>query len=155
MTAIHTTLSPGVVDDRDRALPDRHSGAVVTFVRPVIGFDASVRYQLRNLGAEYAPYGMLASLDQPGLEFIVVPPGVLFPDYVIEIADADATVLGLEVAADVEVFVLVSGANVAVPTVNLLGPVVVNRRTGNAAQIVLQDDRFGVAVPVDASSALA
>jgi flagellar assembly factor FliW len=126
----------------------------IRFLRPLIGFPDSTRYELRPLGPEFVAYRVLASLDQPGLEFIVVPPGVLFSDYVIEIADADTEVLGLEVEEDVEVLVLVTGANTPVPTVNLLGPVIIHRRTGDAAQIVLGDDRYAVAVPINASSAL-
>jgi flagellar assembly factor FliW len=97
---------------------------------------------------------MLVSRDRPGLEFIVVSPGVLFDDYVIEIADADAVALGLEVASEVEVIVIVTAGRSPVPTVNLLGPIVINRRTAKAAQLVLQEERYGVAVPVDAASAL-
>jgi flagellar assembly factor FliW len=136
---------------------DGHHGvgapSLLTFVRPVIGFPDCSQYELRNLDAEYAPYRMLVSLDRPGLEFIVVSPGLLFDDYVIEIADADASALGLEVASEVEVIVIVTAGRSPVPTVNLLGPVVINRRTSQAAQLVLGDERYGVARPVDASSA--
>jgi flagellar assembly factor FliW len=124
------------------------------FVRPIIGFRDAVSYELRMLGPEYAPYRTLAALDLSGLEFICIAPGHLFEDYTIEISDDDAALLGIESADDVEVIVLVSTHGEATPTVNLLGPIVINRRTGAAGQLVLQEERFGVAVPVTANSAL-
>jgi flagellar assembly factor FliW len=154
--SVHSTIDEaGARMDGDGAIaPSDGAPSVLSFVRPVIGFPECTQFELRTLDAEYAPYRMLVSRDRPGLEFIVVSPGVLFDDYVIEIADADAVALGLEVASEVEVIVIVTAGRSPVPTVNLLGPIVINRRTAKAAQLVLQEERYGVAVPVDAASAL-
>ncbi|HVC24886.1 MAG TPA: flagellar assembly protein FliW [Acidimicrobiales bacterium] len=123
------------------------------FDRPLIGFAGSRAYCVRGLGDAYAPFAALSSLDEDGLSFIVVPPGALFADYVVEIPDADVSALGLSSADDVEILALVTRSSGATPTVNLMGPIVVNRRTGRAAQVVLADGGYGVAVPVDAGSA--
>ena len=127
----------------------------LTFARPIIGFSGSRRFQLAALGERYAPFMTLSSLDEPGLDFIVVAPGALFADYVIELDGADVSLLGLRDSEEVEVLVLVSRHPGATPTVNLMGPVVVNRRSAVASQIVLQDAGYAVAVPVDAGSARA
>lgn len=125
----------------------------VTLARPLLGFPGSRRFALRSLGDDYAPFLAFRSLDEPGLDFIVVAPGALFTDYVFEVEDADVALLGLTTSADVDVLVLVTRAPGSVPTVNLMGPLVCNRRTGVATQVVLQDGRYGVAVPVTARSA--
>lgn len=127
---------------------------VLHFVRPLIGFEHSADYALRPLGAQYEPYAALVSLDEPDLRFVVVPPGAVFRDYVIEIPDSDRQLLALEDAGDVAVLAIVRRHGVPAPVANLMGPIVVNRRTQAAAQVVLQDSDYGVMVPVDAGTAL-
>ena len=125
----------------------------ITLARPFLGFPVSRSFALRSLGERYAPFMALTSLDETGLDFIVVAPGLLFGDYVVEIGDADVSLLDLRGSEDVEVLVLVTCHPGATPTVNLMGPLVVNRRTDLATQVVLQDAGYAAAVPVGAESA--
>lgn len=126
---------------------------VLELVRPLIGFDHSARYALRALGVQYEPYASLVSLDEPDVRFVVVPPGLVFPDYVIEIPDSDRQLLDLHGAGEVAVLGIVRRHGLPAPAVNLMGPIVVNRRTRVAAQVVLQDSDYGVMVPVDSGTA--
>ena len=88
-----------------------------------------------------APLFLLRSLDQPGLEFVVVPPGAFFPAYAPEIDDASADRLQLTDAADaLLLIVLTVGDSLATSTANLLAPIVINQRTRQAAQVVLQEE---------------
>jgi flagellar assembly factor FliW len=137
----------------ETSTPERVAERFLTFERPIIGFNASRRFSLVPLGDEFGAFSSLASLDEEGLSFIVVPPGALFSDYVIEIPDADVALLALTSAADVEVLALVTRHQGGAPSVNLMGPIVVNRRTNVASQVVLQDGLYAVAVPVGAPSA--
>ena len=153
MTEMAVTTGPRPVDDErlsDEGLPDER---VLEFVRPIIGWEESTRFALRSLGAEYAPYLTMTSLDQAGLQFVVVPPGRLFADYVIEVPAADRQLLALDDRADALVLAIVRRRGVATPVVNLMGPIVVNRRNGHATQVVLQDAAYAAAVPVDAGTA--
>lgn len=125
----------------------------VDLVRPLIGFPESRRFVLRPLGPAFEPYAAMSSLEEPGLEFVVVPPGALFPDYVIELPSDDVQALGLRQADDAVVLVLVTRRDRPVPTVNLMGPVVVNRRTRRALQVVLESAGYGSAVPVNSGTA--
>jgi len=128
-------------------------GGLVELVRPIVGWEESTRFVVQSLGPEYGPYLSLASLDQPGLRFVVVPPGRLFTDYVIEVPLADRELLDLQHESDALVLTIVCRRGVRTPVVNLMGPVVVNRRTGRAMQVVLQDAGYAAAVPVDAGTA--
>lgn len=128
-------------------------GVVLRFVRPLLGLDHSVNFALRSLGAQYEPYASLVSLDEPDLRLVVVPPGAIFNDYVIEIPDSDRRLLELDDASDVAVLAIVRRHGVPTPMANLMGPLVVNRRTRTAAQVVLQDSDYGVMVPVDGGTA--
>ena len=73
------------------------------------------------------------------LHFVVVEPGNVLPEYEPELFDEDA--LYLELADPSEAMVLnivtVTHGAQATATVNLTGPVVINRRTGRAKQVVL------------------
>jgi flagellar assembly factor FliW len=126
---------------------------VLTFARPLIGLERSTRYAIRPLGAEWEPYSSLVSLDEPSLAFLVVPPAALFEDYVIEIPEEDCAQLELSDAADVVVLLIVRRRGVPTPVVNLVAPIVINRRTRAAAQVVLQESGYGLMVPVDAGTA--
>ncbi len=83
----------------------------------------------------------LRGVEAPDLEFVVAPPAPFFPDYAPEVDDVSAARLGLLDAEDALVLlVLTMGADVASTTANLLAPVVINQRTRQAAQIVLDGD---------------
>ena len=53
----------------------------------VAGFPGSQTFALVELSPS-SPFFRLCSLDVPGLDFLVVPPAVFFPDYAPEIDDA-------------------------------------------------------------------
>ena len=102
------------------------------------GFPDAERFALVEV-PEATPLFLLRSLDEPGLEFVVVPPSVFFPDYAPEIDDASAARLGLTDATDALLLVVLT-LNADGAAANLLAPIVVNQRTRAAAQVVLRDD---------------
>jgi len=73
------------------------------------------------------------------VNFVVIEPGGIIPDYELELFDNDAENLGIQDSAEVMVLNIVTlhqgkpdGA-----TVNLIGPIVVNRRTRVGRQLVI------------------
>ena len=102
------------------------------------GFPGAERFALVEV-PDAAPLYMLRSLDQPGLEFVVVPPSVFFPDYAPEVDDVSAARLELTDSADALLLVVLTVAATGA-TANLLAPVVINQRTRAAAQVVLHGD---------------
>jgi flagellar assembly factor FliW len=104
------------------------------------GFPDAERYLLVEV-PQASPLFMLRSLDVDGLEFVVAPPGLFFPDYAPELDDTSAARLGLSDPEDALLLVVLTvGSDIASSTANLLAPVVVNQRTKQAAQVVLQGD---------------
>lgn len=102
------------------------------------GFPEHRRFSLVRWGDETSPFSLLESLDGDALRFVVVPPALFFPEYAPVLSDEDAARLGLEGADDAIVLVVVSlGERPADATANLLGPVIVNRHTLAAGQVVL------------------
>ena len=102
------------------------------------GFPDAKRYALVEV-PEASPLFLLRSLDEPGLEFVVVPPAVFFPDYAPEVDDASAARLALTDAQDALLLVVLT-VNDAGATANLLAPILINQRTRAAAQVVLHGD---------------
>lgn len=117
----------------------RAERAAITFGDGLPGFPAARRFSLQRRGGDDSPFSVLQSLDDDALCFVVVPPDAFFPDYAPELEDGDAERLGLTEADDAIVLLVVSlGARAEEATANLLGPVVVNRHTLAAAQVVLR-----------------
>jgi flagellar assembly factor FliW len=119
------------------------------FAAGIPGFPEAKRFTLVWWGDETSPFSILASLDEPGLEFLVVPPLAFFPLYTPEIDDDTVERLGIETADDVILLVIVTtGEDAADATANLLAPIVVNRHTRQAAQAVLVEGEHPLRAPL-------
>jgi flagellar assembly factor FliW len=119
------------------------------FAAGLPGFPDHHRFTLVWWGDEEGPFSILVSLDEPTVEFLVVPPTMFFPDYAPEIDDDVAERLGLQSADDALLLVIVTvGADPAQATANLLGPIVVNRHTRDAVQAVLADGSHELRAPL-------
>lgn len=101
----------------------------------LLGFERIKEYLLLAEPAE-DPFLWLQVPNDPNLAFLVVAPQPLLPDYKPELSQDDVAFLGLADAADAAVLSIVTihGPNRA--TLNLKGPIVMNRRTLVAKQII-------------------
>ncbi len=87
------------------------------------------------------------------LSFLVLSPGYLWPDYRVEIDAATANDLEVHDASDVAVLAIIHPREpLEASTANLYSPLVVNRRTGRADQLVPalseHDAGWSVATPL-------
>ena len=123
--------------------------AELLFESGLPGFPDAHRFTLIRWGDDDSPFSIMRSLDHEGLEFVVVPPMVFFPDYEPELDDATAERLELERGEDAIVLAMVTlGEHAADATANLLGPIVVNRHTNHAAQAVLANSGYELRTPL-------
>jgi flagellar assembly factor FliW len=101
----------------------------------LLGFERIKRYVLLENPHE-APFRWLQVLGDASLAFLVIPPTQIFPDYEPDIAAEDVELLQLASSEDALLLNIVTlrGKNRA--TVNLKGPIVVNRSTLVGKQIV-------------------
>ena len=121
----------------------------LNFAAGIPGFPEARQFALVWWGEDDNTFSILTSLEQTGLEFLVVPPLTFFPDYEPEIDDDTAERLGLESAEDAIVLVIVTvGDDPGAATANLLAPVVVNRHTREAAQVVLTEGNQPLRAPL-------
>lgn len=110
----------------------------LAFAQGLPGFAGADRFTLQPVDAA----GTLFRLTAPdGPSFLAVVPGACFPDYAPVIPTPVVESLGVTGAEDVALLVLLSipSGDPAEATANLLAPIVLNRRTGAAAQAVLAD----------------
>ena len=93
---------------------------------------------------EGTPYMFLQSMTTPELAFLMTDPFVFFPDYSFELDDENMDKLEIKTMDDVLVCTLISipRSGVADMTTNLLAPVVINRHTMQAKQIVLEKTQY-------------
>jgi flagellar assembly factor FliW len=117
--------------------------AVLRFGSGMPGFPAAKTFSLRSWGSEESPFYVLECQDVLGLRFVVVGPAVFFASYE-PIFGADVY-QAVDAGGPDDVFVLVILTLHSKPeqtTANLLGPLVVNARSGQAVQAVLSGSGY-------------
>lgn len=120
--------------------------ALLHFKGGLLGLEESTT-SLVLLEQEEGPYYWLQSVDDPDVAFVVTDPWLFWPDYDVVIPDEVEKDLDLHGPEDVEIMVLVSVRPVEEDeypevTANLLGPLVVNSRTKQGCQLVLEDTQY-------------
>ena len=110
----------------------------LTLVGGLAGFSQGERYALVEVSST-SPLFRLCSLEVPGLDFLVAPPVVFFPEYAPEIDDASAARLEVTDAEDALLLVVLTvGDDAGSATANLMAPIVLNARTRQAAQVIVE-----------------
>jgi len=118
----------------------------LTFASGLPGFPEVRAFEIVSLGKDLLPFARLISTTHPGVAFTVVAPGLLFPDYSVEIDEEHQVALGISQPDESVTMVIVTVARPPIrPSVNLLGPIIANRHTGAAAQVVQHRSNYAVA----------
>jgi len=102
----------------------------------LMGFEQMKDYLLIAKPGE-APFRWLQVNGNTSLAFVVIEPFFFLPDYRPDIPQADVDYLGLLSPDDAAVYVIVTVGGPRRATANLKGPVVINRNTGLAKQVVI------------------
>jgi flagellar assembly factor FliW len=121
----------------------------ITFAAGLPGFPNAHRFELMPWGGDESPFSLMTSIENPDIGFVVVAPWVFYPEYEFDLDTATAQRLGLSDPTDSLVMCVVTlGDSPEDATVNLLGPIVVNRQTREACQAVLDPSLFNVRAPL-------
>jgi flagellar assembly factor FliW len=135
---VSTAIAEPTVDERE-----------LYFEHGLPGFPDAHRFTLVRWGDEESPFSILRSLEQEGLEFVVVPPVVFFPGYTPEVDDTTVGRLDLKTSDDAILLAVVTlGDKPVDATANLMGPIVINRHTRRAAQAVLATSGYELRAPL-------
>lgn len=114
------------------ALP---AGQLLSIPDGLLGFESCQQVRLTTC-PEQAPFLWLEWVDGSKTVLLVMPPSILYPTYQPEIGPNDVRCLGLTTFADAWVLNIVSLAQDGRATINLKGPIVINRKTLVARQVV-------------------
>lgn len=110
--------------------------ATLEFVSAPFGLEPLVDFGFSAVDGADHLYA-LSALADPGIRMYVLA-GPMLPTYAPELTDDQAAELALESSEDAAVYLVLNPSS-AQTTVNLLAPIVVNTKTGAAAQFILQD----------------
>ena len=91
-----------------------------------------------------SPYSFLQSVATPELAFLMTVPFVFFPDYAFVLEDDVMAALAIKGSEDMQIYTLVTipGGNIKEMTANLMAPVVINKKTREAKQVVLDKSQY-------------
>jgi flagellar assembly factor FliW len=126
---------------------------VITLPMGLLGFEQVKNFTLLG-SAEEAPFLWLQMAEDPNLAFLVISPSVVVDSYQPDISEEEVAFLELSDPQDALIFNIVTVHPDGRVTVNLKGPVVVNRRTLIGKQIVpVNVASYSLQHPVTANAA--
>lgn len=106
-------------------------------VAPMPGFAEAAGWQLSNWGEVDSPFKLLSAEGDQAPAFVVVEPGLFYPDLQIVLDETTVELLAIEAPEDVALLVILTlGEDLATTTANLLGPIVVNVKNNKAVQMI-------------------
>jgi len=115
---------------------------IIDMAVPMPGFPAHQQFILVRLNDQGLLYAF-TSIQDPELRFLVAPPEPFFPDYAPEIENQVLAALNTKDPDRLLVMVVITaGANET--TANLLAPIIVDRDSRRAMQVVLNDSNLPV-----------
>jgi flagellar assembly factor FliW len=141
MNCAETTLIERPAEAPKKKQQAQPTKNVLTLPMGLLGFERIKHYTLLA-SAEEAPFLWLQMAEDPSLAFLVISPSVVLPSYQPDISEEEVAFLGLAYPQEAWIFNIVTLHKDGTATVNLKGPIVVNRRTLVGKQVV----------PVNASS---
>jgi flagellar assembly factor FliW len=151
MKSTEITVMDRPIEADDMNSTEQKQG-VITLPMGLLGFEQHKHFTL--LGSpEEAPFLWLSITDDANLSFLVVSPFMVLPSYQLDLCEEDSKFLALDKPEDALIFniVTVHGDNHA--TVNLKGPIVVNRQTLIGKQCIPRNSaNFSLQHPVEATN---
>lgn len=122
--------------DRTKVEPlSNESQSVVYVPLGLLGFEGSKEFKLLADPLE-APFAWLQTPHEPTLSFLIVDPFLLFPEYQPDLSEDDVEFLKLQRPEEAAVFNIVTLRKGGTATINLKGPIVINRQTRIAKQVI-------------------
>lgn len=109
-----------------------------TLPKGLIGLSDVTQFEML-VNEEELPFMWIRSIDRHELGFVVIEPSQILNDYIIEIGDEDIAALDIQDPNDALVLNIVTipnGESLESATVNLIGPLVINKKTLVGRQII-------------------
>lgn len=125
----------------------------ITFPAGLPGFPHATRFRLVPWHRSDDPFLTMVCCDDPEVSFVVAPPWAVYPDYQFDLDPVTTRRLSLRQPSDALVLCVVTlRERREDATLNLLGPIVVNRLTHEACQVVLLTAGYDLHAPLERPS---
>ena len=111
------------------------SETVIHLPSGLLGFEQVKRYVLTPAAEQ--PFYWLRAANDPSLSFLVVSPFEVLDSYAPDIPTEEVRALGIECPDDVTLLNIVTLRSQGMATVNLKGPIVINRFSRVARQVII------------------
>ena len=124
---------------------------VIRFENGIIGFPELKRFVLLHDLEQGTDAGIrfLQSLEEPGFALPVMDPLLVKPDYDLEFSDSLRAQVGEVTLEDLLVLVTVSvPSDLKKMSVNLQGPVVINKEEQRGCQLIMEGAHYPVKFPI-------
>ena len=112
------------------------SETVIHLPSGLLGFEQVKRYVLSSRVGE-EPFQWFRDQNDPALAFVVISPFEVLPNYLPDLPAEDVSYLGLETPEDALLLNIVTLRSRGRSTVNLKGPIVINRFSLIGKQVIL------------------
>jgi len=122
------------IESRTTEAPELKRGIQLHFENGLLGFEVNKAFEL-ILDEELHPYQWLKGLDADQ-SFLVIPPSLAVGNYGVEVADDDVVLLDLKDPSDAGMLCIATYHPNETVTINLKGPIVYHKETGQARQVV-------------------
>ncbi|MBR3731216.1 MAG: flagellar assembly protein FliW [Spirochaetales bacterium] len=115
----------------------------------LLGFNDIHSFYLIDYPDPNTPFYLLQSDEHTEIAFVLIDPTLIMPDYQLSVSDKDLRQIGVENPSDVLYFSIVTiYDNPQDSTVNLLGPIMINKKNHKAKQMISQNDDYSVRYPL-------
>jgi len=113
------------------------------FPEGIIGFEGVSNYYL--LDSKEGPFYWLQAAEHPDIAFLLVDPRLFMGGYVLRVKEAELEALEIKTGEDILDFAIVTvPEDPAKISANLMGPIVINRKTRVARQVISDKDEYKV-----------
>ncbi|MCQ2572407.1 MAG: flagellar assembly protein FliW [Treponema sp.] len=125
-------------------VPDDH---ILTIPEGIFGFEDFTKYAL--IDSEYEPFLWLQSIENAEVAFLIVDPFLICSSYETDIDDESLKKIGISKPEDIIIMTIVTVPSNGTPiTANFAGPLVINKNTREAMQVIINDNRWSTKVDI-------
>jgi flagellar assembly factor FliW len=121
---------------------------VITFSDGIPGFENHTRFVIVPM-PQCEPFSWLACVDGVHLRFAIINPLIFIPDYSPKLSKEQLAELNIDELQDLVLYAIVTiGKNPVESTVNLAGPIIINKSARLGKQVLIEDNRYSTQDPI-------
>ncbi len=117
----------------------------ITFKREIYGFESIRDFKLTKASEKEDNPFMLLKAKDDSVTFVLLDPKMFDENYAPPISQELANILEIKASDNIITLAIVVIPNsIEEMTINLRSPIIINRDSGNAVQLILDDERYSV-----------